>query len=79
MGYFSEIARGETGTDSDIDVLVVMPAGVHRRHTAQLLYRKIRGVGIPFDILVATTDNMKKFQDNTSLIYRTILLEGKEL
>ncbi|MBI3988841.1 MAG: nucleotidyltransferase domain-containing protein [candidate division NC10 bacterium] len=36
---FGSAARGEMGTDSDIDVLVVMPEGVHRRRTAQLLYR----------------------------------------
>jgi len=76
---FGSAARGETGADSDIDLLVVMPGGVHRRRTAQLLYRKIRGVGVPFDILVATTEDMEKFKDNTGLIYRTILLEGKEI
>ena len=47
-------ARGEMESDNDIDVLVVMPEGVHRRRTAQLLYRQIRGLGVPFDILVAT-------------------------
>ena len=76
---FGSMARGSIRADSDIDLLVVMPGGVHRRRTAQLLYRKIRGVGVPFDILVATTEDMEKFKDNTGLIYRTILLEGKEI
>ena len=76
---FGSAARGETEADSDIDVLVVMPGGVHRRHTAQLLYRRIRGIGVPFDILVATTEDLEKFKDNAGLIYRTILLEGKEI
>ncbi len=56
-----------------------MPEGVHRRRTAQLLYRKIRGVGVPFDILVATPTDLERHKNNIGLIYRTILIEGKEL
>ena len=47
---FGSAARGEMKQDSDIDLLVVMPEGVHRRRTAQLLYRQINGLGVPFDI-----------------------------
>jgi predicted nucleotidyltransferase len=76
---FGSHARGKTGPDSDIDVLVVMPEGVHCRRTAQLLYRQIRGLGVPFDILVATPSNLEKHKDNIGLIYRTIIREGKEI
>ncbi|MCL0070250.1 nucleotidyltransferase domain-containing protein [Dehalococcoidia bacterium] len=76
---FGSAARGDFGAHSDIDVLVVMPDGVHRRRTAQLLYRRIRGVGIPFDILVATPTDLNRQKDNIGLIYRTILQEGKEI
>ena len=31
---FGSTARGETGKHSDIDLLVVVPEGVHRRRTA---------------------------------------------
>ena len=43
---FGSYARGKANPDSDIDVLVVMPEGVHCRRTAQLLYRQIRGLGV---------------------------------
>lgn len=76
---FGSAARGDFGAHSDVDVLVVMPDGVHRRRTAQLLYRRIRGVGIPFDILVATPTDLNRQKDNIGLIYRTILQEGKEI
>ena len=76
---FGSVARGEIRPDSDIDILVVMPDGTHRRRTAQLLYRKIRGVGVPFDVLVATQNDLEKHKDNIGLIYRTILREGKEV
>ena len=76
---FGSAARGEMGPNSDIDVLVVMPEGVHRRRTAQLLYRQIRGLGVPFDILVATPDDLERHKDNIGLIYQSILREGREV
>jgi predicted nucleotidyltransferase len=76
---FGSAARGEMGPDSDIDVLVVMPEGVHRRRTAQLLYRQIRGLGVPFDILVATPDDLERHKDNIGLVYQSILQEGREV
>jgi predicted nucleotidyltransferase len=74
---FGSAARGEAGRHSDIEILVVMPDGSHRRKTAQLLYRQIHGIGVPFDILVATSNDLEKHKDNIGLIYRTILREGK--
>jgi predicted nucleotidyltransferase len=76
---FGSYARDIAGPQSDIDVLVVMPEGVHCRRTAQLLYRQIRGLGIPFDVLVATPATLERHKDNIGLIYRTILNEGKEV
>jgi predicted nucleotidyltransferase len=76
---FGSAAREEYKPDSDIDILVVMPEGVHRRHTAQLLYKRIQGVKIPFDIIVATPSDLERHKNNIGLIYRSILLEGKEV
>lgn len=74
---FGSAARNEMEKGSDIDLLVVMPEGTHRRHTAQFLYRNIRGVEVPFDILVASPSDLEKHKDNIGLIYRTILQEGR--
>jgi uncharacterized protein len=76
---FGSAARSEMGPNSDIDLLVVMPEGVHRRRIAQLLYQKIIGLGAPFEILVATPADLQKHKNNIGLIYRTILQEGKEV
>jgi predicted nucleotidyltransferase len=76
---FGSAAKSEIGPNSDLDVLVVMPEGSHRRRTAQLLYEKIVGLGIPFDIVVATPGDLKKHRNNVGLIYRTILEEGREI
>jgi uncharacterized protein len=74
---FGSAACGEVGPDSDVDILVVMPDGAHRRHTAQQLYRAIRGVKVPFDLIVATRGDLEKHKDNPGLIYRAILAQGK--
>jgi uncharacterized protein len=76
---FGSAARGEQRRDSDVDILVVMPEGVHRRRTAQELYRKLRGFAVPIDILVTTQVDLDRHKDNSGLIYRTILQEGKVL
>ena len=76
---FGSAATGELKPNSDIDLLVVMPEGVHRRRIAQSLYQKIVGLGVPFDILVATPDDLQKHKNNIGLIYRTILQEGREV
>ena len=76
---FGSAARGEMGPDSDLDVLVVMPKGTHRRKTAQQLYRQIRGLGVPFGIVVATSEDLEVYRSNPGLIYQTILREGTEV
>lgn len=76
---FGSAARGQAGPESDIDLLVVMPDGTHRRHTAQRLYASIRHVGIPFDLLVATPSDLERHRHNVGLIYGTILQEGLEV
>ena len=76
---FGSMARGEAGEHSDIDLLVVVPEGVHRRRTAQKLYREITGLGVPFDLVVATPGDLMEHRDNRGLIYRTVLREGREV
>ncbi len=76
---FGSAARGQVAPDSDLDILVVMPPGTHRRKTAQRLYREVRGLGIPFDIVVATPEDLELYKSNPSLIYGSILREGTEV
>ena len=55
---FGSAARDEASAQSDIDLLVVMPNGTHRRQPSQTLYRRIRGIGVPFDVLLGSTKGM---------------------
>jgi len=76
---FGSVARNSMGEDSDIDLLVVMPEGTHRRHTAQFLYKNVRNIGVPFDILVVTNGDLEKYKNSAGLIYQEILAEGIEV
>jgi len=76
---FGSAARGDTGSSSDLDILVVMPEGTHRRHTAQRIYEDLCGLAVPVDIVVATPGDLEKHKDTVGLIYRTVLREGREV
>jgi uncharacterized protein len=76
---FGSAARGQMGPHSDIDLLVVMPDGAHRRQTAQRLYLALSGVGIAKDIVVVTESDVRELADEPSLVISPALQEGKEL
>jgi predicted nucleotidyltransferase len=76
---FGSAARGEMGRDSDVDVMVVMPEGTHRRHTAQFLYTQLWGIPFAVDIIVATESDLRECADDIGFIYHTVLREGKQL
>lgn len=76
---FGSAARGEMGPHSDLDVLVVMPDGVHRRKTAQEIYRRLWGFGFAKDIIVVTESDIHEYGSNPYMIIKNALEEGKEL
>jgi len=76
---FGSAARGEMGPDSDVDLLVVVPGGSHRRRTAELIHTRLFGIPFSVDVVVATSDDLAAHAGNPGLIYRTALDEGREL
>ena len=76
---FGSAARGKIHANSDIDLLVVIPSGMHRRNTAQKIYRNLVGLGYAADIVVVTEDDVERFKDNSGMIIQPALKEGKLL
>ncbi len=76
---FGSAARGQMGPNSDLDILVVMPDGVHRRRTAQDIYRGLLGMGIAKDVVVVTESDIRDYGDNPSMVLFPALREGREL
>lgn len=76
---FGSAARGDAGLNSDLDLLVVMPDGVHRRQTAQHLHEVLFGVGYAKDIIVATVSDIERHRNNAGLVYAAALDSGVEV
>jgi predicted nucleotidyltransferase len=76
---FGSAARGQMGAHGDVDLLVVMPDGVHRRRTAQAIYLGLNGTGIAKDIVVVTESDVRMYGDNPSLVLFPALREGREI
>ncbi|NOX53317.1 MAG: nucleotidyltransferase domain-containing protein [Planctomycetes bacterium] len=76
---FGSAARGQTGADSDLDLLIVVRDGCHTRQVAQHLYSQLRGIGCAKDLVVVQESDVRKHGDNPYLIIHDALRDGKEL
>lgn len=74
---FGSAARGLMAPDSDIDVLIIVPEGTHRRNTSRAIHKNLFGFIFPVDVIVATTADLEKHKDDPGFIYQNILNEGK--
>ena len=72
-------ARGEMGPNSDIDLLVVVPPGVHRRKLAGEIYVRLVGVGVPVDVVVVTSEDVARYGRSPGLVLERALREGRVL
>lgn len=75
---FGSAERGEMGPDSDLDVLVIIPPGIHRRKTARSIYRNLIGVGFAVDVVV-TEQDIERYKDNSGLVIKSALEQGRIL
>lgn len=76
---FGSAVSGGMGPDSDLDLLVVMPDGSHRRRTAQAIYRGLSGLGVAKDVVVVTERDVREHGENPSLVLCPALQHGREL
>ena len=84
---FGSEATGTAGSDSDIDLLVIlgsqtMPGSFRERSANYLkISRAIRGIEKrhPIDLLVYTRSEFEKIKDSGNLFVRRVLREGIEL
>jgi len=76
---FGSRARKQASARSDVDVLVVVAEGTHRRKAAQDIYRGLLGFGVPVDIVTATPSDLEKYGGSSGLVYCEAIREGCEL
>ena len=66
------------GPDSDLDLLVIKSCK-NRRETARRIRRRLIGIGVLKDVIVATPADIERYKDTIGLIYRPALRDGKVL
>ncbi len=76
---FGSLARGDSGPDSDLDLLVVVPPDRHRRKTAQAIYRNLVDIGSAVDVVVVTSVDLERYRDHPGMVIHTAVEEGREL
>lgn len=76
---FGSAARESMTANSDLDLLIVMPDGTHRRRASQTIYKSLRGIGCAKDVVVVTESDIRNYKDNPSLIIYPALQQGKEI
>lgn len=76
---FGSAARGDMGPDSDLDILVIMSDGVHRRRIAQAIHLGLFGLGMAKDVVVVTESDVREYGDNPALVLFSALREGREI
>lgn len=74
---FGSHATGNFGPESDLDLCVVMKEVKSSRAESIRLKRRLRGLLVPVDILVVTSEQLERYRATPGLIYRSLLEEGK--
>lgn len=77
---FGSMARGESGPDSDYDILLVVPDDAPpERRRSRLAYEVLWDTGIAADVLVWTAGQFESRKCVPSSLPATVLREGKLL
>jgi predicted nucleotidyltransferase len=75
---FGSHAWGTPTADSDLDLFVIVPSSdqpAYRR--ARGIYRSLRGIGVPVDVIVQTHDEVERGRQVVTSLARKVLDEGK--
>jgi predicted nucleotidyltransferase len=74
---FGSHASGNAGADSDVDLLVIENDVDAPRRESVRLRNALRGLLVPVDVLVATSEQVERYRDAVGLIYHSILRDGR--
>jgi len=75
---FGSRARGESGQDSDYDLLVVVPDDASpERRRSRLAYEALRGTGVAADVLVWSHDAFEARTPLRASLPATVVAEGR--
>lgn len=76
---FGSQARGQATERSDIDFLVVEPEVTHRFAETNRLYRALRWMRVPFDLIVVSQATFDEWRDVPCSLPNEVVREGRLL
>ena len=76
---FGSHARGDTNEDSDLDLLVIVDGVQELRAESVRMRRALRGLLVPVDLVLASSEQIERLANEKSFVYRNALNEGKVL
>ncbi|MHB1000047.1 MAG: hypothetical protein ACYC27_12450 [Armatimonadota bacterium] len=76
---YDPAACGEVNTGGDVNILVVMPEGANKHQIIACIHRQLIDIPLVVNILVSTPLLIESRRENSRVLYRTILAQGREL
>lgn len=77
---FGSSAWGAPGESSDIDLFIILPHSKEPSYRrARRIYRCLRGIGVPVDVIVQTHDEVERSKKVKTSLARVVLEKGKVL
>ena len=73
---FGSWARNKATKDSDVDFLVITSYEGSKRDLQVAIRRKLKGFGVPKDVIVASHEEVESKKDLPGYIYGAALREG---
>jgi predicted nucleotidyltransferase len=76
---FGSAARGEMGSHSDIDILVIKKGVYNSREVAANIYLSLYGTDQSVDVIVVSPEQVEKYKNSPYLVIGPALREGLEI
>jgi predicted nucleotidyltransferase len=76
---FGSHARGEAGSQSDVDFLVVEPEVENEAEESVRLHRTLRDLRVPADVIVISRDYAERWREVRGGLVHAALSEGRVL
>lgn len=74
---FGSAVRGDMTRHSDVDLLVVVETPVNHHRLMGDIYRSLRGIGLPIDVVLFTREEVESHKDKPYYVIHPALREGR--